>query len=91
MLVSMRLETLAKEVTNVAKDDQNQVTNVGREEIVVWRVIHEGLREFLVRVLAHVSVTLAVQGAKLSISASLKLSLRHRGRLEEGSRRLLIV
>ena len=47
LLVSILLETLAKEVPHVSENDQNQVRNVGCDQVVVRRLIFYWLWELL--------------------------------------------
>ena len=39
MLIVLGLEPLAKEVTDVPEDNQDQIRQICREQIVIWRLV----------------------------------------------------
>lgn len=81
-------EPLAKEITNVAKQNERQVAQVGGQEIVVWSLVFNRPLKGLACGLAGVQVLRRKQRAKLSLDALPSLHLLGRLRLEQRSGRL---
>jgi hypothetical protein len=52
-------ESLAEKISNVAENDENEVADVGSQEVVVGWFIDNGLLELRSHVLAHISMVLA--------------------------------
>ena len=71
----LRSKSLAKEVSDVSKHDENEVANVCREKIVIRWLVHYGLWEFAAVMLADISVALTTQRAELSIDFCLSSCL----------------
>ena len=68
MLVAARVEPLAHKVPNVSEDNENQVTDVRREQYVIRRVLGDVHREGLARrVLAGHAVLFGSAVAKLGV------------------------
>lgn len=81
-------EPLAKEITNVTKENERQVAQVGGQEIVVRRLVFNRPLKGLTRGLAGVQVLRRKQRAKLSLDALPSLHLFGRLRLEQRRDRL---
>lgn len=77
-------ESLAEEVTDVAEDDEEEVADVGGQEVVVGRLVLNGSLEGLAMRLADVTMTGVRQGRELRLGTSFALSVLGRKRLEEG-------
>jgi hypothetical protein len=52
-------ESLAEKISNVAENDENEVADIGSQEVVVGWFIYNGLLELRSHVLAHISMVLA--------------------------------
>jgi hypothetical protein len=79
-------ETLAKEVADMTKNDQDKVADVSGENEIVRRLILDRSLERLSMRLAGVSMTRVEERAKLSIGTLLTVDLLSRLRLKEGGR-----
>jgi hypothetical protein len=51
-------EALAKKVPNMAKNNKNEVTDVGRKEVIVRWLVHHRLRKLSSHVFADISMAL---------------------------------
>ena len=70
MTVLVLPESFPEEVADMAKNDQNQVANVGCDQIVVWRILNNGLGEETAGMTAGIPVTLVAKWTKLSMLSS---------------------
>lgn len=92
LVVLLVAEPLAEEVASMAEENEEQVADVGGEDVVVRRLINDGRVERLSIVgLAHVAVARVQEGTELSIVAALLLRLEGGGRRKEGRRGLAVV
>lgn len=89
LVVLLVAEALAKEVAGVTEENEQQVADVGGEDVVVGRLIDDGRVQGLAIVgLAHVSVGRVKERAELSVEAPLLLRLDGGGGRKEGRRGL---
>lgn len=84
-------ETFAEEVSNVTEDDQDQIADVGCEEVVVRRLVHDWVRKFSTLESTRISVTLTPQRPELGVLSGDPSGLGRRRWLEERGRRLIHV
>lgn len=83
MAVLMLPEPLPKEVADVPENDQNQVADVGRDQVIVRRIFDDGLGEEAAGMAAGIPVTLVAQWTELSLLSCYPTSLSWRRWLEE--------
>lgn len=67
MAVLMLPEPFPEEVADVSENDQDQVADVGRDQVIVWRIFNDGLGEEAAGMTAGVPVTLVAQWTELSM------------------------
>lgn len=67
MAIMLLPESFAKEIANVTEDNQYQVADVSRDQVVVRRVFNNRLGKGATSMAAAVSVTLMAQRAELSM------------------------
>jgi hypothetical protein len=80
-------ETLAEEISNVTKNNQNQIADVGGKDEIVRRLIFDRRLKGLSMRLAGVSMTWVKERAELGICSFLAVDLLSSLGLEESSRR----
>lgn len=81
MLVILLPEDLAEEVPYVTEHDEDQIRNVGGEEVVVWWLVFYGILDGLsLGVLRHITMTRVAQRSELCMLASQFPGLLRRGR-----------
>lgn len=68
-------ESLAEKVSDVAKDNEDEVADVGSEEVVVRWLVDNRLVELSSHVLTDISMALAPKRPKLRIHSCLSLCL----------------
>lgn len=83
MAVLMLPEPFPKEVADVPKNDQDQVADVGRDQVIVRWIFDDGLREEAAGMAAGIPVTLVAQWTELSLLSCYPTSLGWRRWLEE--------
>ncbi len=83
-------KTFAKKVSNVAENDEDQIADVGCEEVVVRRLVHDWLWITTLES-TRISVTLAPQRPELGILSGYPSGLGWRRWLEERGRRFIRV
>ena len=84
-------ESLSEEISNVSKNYENEVGDVGCKEVIIRWLVHHRFREFSALVPACVSVCLRIERPKLGVLPCQSASLRRGRRLEECGRRLVHV
>jgi hypothetical protein len=68
MVVGCRMETLPKEIANMAQANKNKIADVGRKQDVVWWVLVDVTWHFLaVGVLGHHAIRLVGAVTKLCV------------------------
>ena len=64
-------ESLSKEVPDMAEYNEDEVADIGCQEVIVGRFIHNRLRELSSIVFADISMALVTKGSKLRIYSCL--------------------
>ena len=84
-------KTLSEEITHMTKTEENEVTDIGGEQVIIRRLVHHRLWEDTTGVSAGVSVAGMTDRTKLGMLLGQPTSLLRARRLEECGRQLIHV